>query len=386
MIPSGWREIALGDVLIEHREKTTSNSQHDVLTSSRQGLILQSEYYAGENRITNRDNTGFNVIPPDYFTYRSRSDDGSFFFNRNKLGRSGCISTYYPVFRFKDSSDEFFYYLLNRNSKIYEPYSVGTSQKVLSLNALKEIKFVVPPKEEQEKIANILYIWDEAIRLVYAQIAAAKTLENQLIDSLVLNAHIVDGVSWKNTDSKVGDLIKFIGGSQPPRSVFESQSRPGYVRLLQIRDYKSDDYATYIPKEQASRWCEVDDVMIGRYGPPVFQIMRGKSGSYNVALIKAQPTGDISKDYIYYFLRNKTLFNLIDGLSRRSAGQSGVDMDALKEFSMPTPTSESEKKIVQILSTASDQVSLLEKKLTLLKLQKQGLMQQLLTGQKRVKV
>lgn len=165
IIGSDWKEIVLGEVLVEYREKTSSNNQYEVMTSSRQGLVLQSDYYDGENRITNRDNTGFNVIPPKYFTYRSRSDDGSFYFNRNNLGKHGCISTYYPVFRFKDSSDDFFYYLLNRNNKIYEAFSVGTSQKVLSLNALKGIKFMIPPKEEQEKIAKFLSFLDFEIGL-----------------------------------------------------------------------------------------------------------------------------------------------------------------------------------------------------------------------------
>ena len=71
---------------------------------------------------------------------------------------------------------------------------------------------------------------------------------------------------------KIGDICTFEGGSQPPRSTFVFEPREGYVRLIQIRDYKTDEYITYIPQKLARKFCRTDDIMIGRYGPPIFQI------------------------------------------------------------------------------------------------------------------
>jgi len=73
--------------------------------------------------------------------------------------------------------------------------------------------------------------------------------------------------------------------------------------------------------------------MIGRYGPPIFQILRGLEGAYNVALLKAEPSPKVTKDYLYYFLKQRTLFNFIERLSQRTAGQSGVDMDWSQKLS-----------------------------------------------------
>lgn len=87
---------------------------------------------------------------------------------------------------------------------------------------------------------------------------------------------------WKQVT--LGDIALFQGGSQPPLSVFSSQKKAGYIRLVQIRDYKTDKYATYIPEKLAKRFCKQDDIMIGRYGPPIFQILRGIEGAYNVAV------------------------------------------------------------------------------------------------------
>ena len=83
----------------------------------------------------------------------------------------------------------------------------------------------------------------------------------------------------------LGDVCDFKGGSQPPKSQFIHEPQPGYVRMLQIRDFKSDEKAVYIPITDKTNQCAETDIMIGRYGASVGQIHRGKSGAYNVALI-----------------------------------------------------------------------------------------------------
>ena len=156
--------------------------------------------------------------------------------------------------------------------------------------------------------------------------------------------------AWSKT--VLGEVANLIGGSQPPKSDFISEEKDGYIRLLQIRDYKTDNYKTYIPIDKARRFCSKDDVMIGRYGPPVFQILRGLEGSYNVALMKAEPVDGVDKNYLYYLLKQDALFRLIDGLSQRTAGQSGVDMDALKSYPVLLPPLTEQKRIAAILDKA----------------------------------
>ena len=38
----------------------------------------------------------------------------------------------------------------------------------------------------------------------------------------------------------LGEVCNFVGGSQPPKKVFSKTKLKGYVRLIQIRDYKTD--------------------------------------------------------------------------------------------------------------------------------------------------
>lgn len=179
---------------------------------------------------------------------------------------------------------------------------------------------------------------------------------------------------------KLGDVVTFQGGSQPAKKYFSNDKSEGMIRLIQIRDYKNDNFITYVPKELCRRFCDVDDIMIGRYGPPIFQILRGIEGAYNVALIKAIPNEEIiNKNYLYYFIKNEHLFKLIDGLSQRTSGQTGIDMDVLKKYIIPIPNLTEQEKIAEILSTLDEQIENTEKLIQKNQELKKGLMQQLLT-------
>ncbi len=181
----------------------------------------------------------------------------------------------------------------------------------------------------------------------------------------------------------IGNIASFQGGSQPPIQHFVFQEQDGYIRLIQIRDYKTDKYLTYIPISLAKRFCTKDDIMIGRYGPPIFQILRGIEGSYNVALIKATPK-DVDKEFLFYTLKAEPLFEYIDLLSRRSSGQTGVDLDGLREYKIGLPPVSEQKSIADALSNMDKLISVIEKQVAKKKAIKQGAMQELLTGKKRL--
>ncbi|WP_265339883.1 restriction endonuclease subunit S [Aeromonas salmonicida] len=143
------------------------------------------------------------------------------------------------------------------------------------------------------------------------------------------------------------DVIKIFGGSQPPKSEFSNEKLDGYIRLIKIRDYKSDAHKVYIPLEKAKRFASKEDVMIGRYGPPIFQILRGLEGAYNVALMKAVPNAEIlDREFLYWYLQNYKLFNYIDAGSDRTAGQTGVNKKYLESYPILIPPLDEQTEIV----------------------------------------
>lgn len=174
---------------------------------------------------------------------------------------------------------------------------------------------------------------------------------------------------------RMDEVVEFQGGSQPDKKYFEYEPTEDNIRLIQIRDYKTDKYITYIPKSMAKRFCSAADIMIGRYGPPIFQILQGIEGSFNVALMKATPKIG-NREFIRQFLKQDCLLEYLEGLSKRTAGQDGIQMDKLKEYPFPMPPvelqEEFEKFIKQIDKSKFEVQQSLEKLETL----KKSLMQQ----------
>jgi len=150
----------------------------------------------------------------------------------------------------------------------------------------------------------------------------------------------------------LSEAVDIKGGSQPPKKVFKTEMQEGYVRLVQIRDYKSDRFLTYVPVNSTKKFCTTEDIMIGRYGPPVFQILRGIEGAYNVALMKANPLNNMDRDYLYYLLSSSPVQKLVIENSQRTAGQTGVNLKLLNSCIIPLPPLNQQKKIAAILDAA----------------------------------
>ena len=187
-----WTERLLGGCLEEYREKSTKQDEYEVMTSARSGLVRQRDYYDND-RITERDNIGFNVLPPSYITYRSRSDDRQFYFNENSLGITGIVSVYYPVFRIINGSNRYFIELLSALSRVVGKYSVGTSQTVLSLNQLGKIRLPFPPTvEEQQSIADCLTSVETLITAATQELETLKTHKKGLMQQLFPSPEVVD--------------------------------------------------------------------------------------------------------------------------------------------------------------------------------------------------
>lgn len=161
--------------------------------------------------------------------------------------------------------------------------------------------------------------------------------------------------NWKSM--KLSEVCSFEGGSQPAKVFFSDVEKEGYIRLIQIRDYKSNNHIVYIPRDKAKRFCDEQDIMIGRYGPPIFQIMSGLKGAYNVALMKAIPYEDIiTRRYLYLFLKYSKIQDYIIHLSQRAAGQTGVNKKALEAYSILVPPLLEQQRIVTIIDQAFEAI------------------------------
>ena len=183
-----WEQRKLGDNIVEYTEKTTENNQYPVLTSSRKGIFFQTDYYDG-NQIASADNTGYNIVPYGYFTYRHMSDDEIFHFNINDIAENGIVSTLYPVFTTDENLDSrYLQYQLNYGRE-FAKYAIlqkqGGSRTYMYLNKLRNLYITVPTTiEEQKKISECFTNLDHLITLHQQKCEELKNIKKFMLQNM----------------------------------------------------------------------------------------------------------------------------------------------------------------------------------------------------------
>ena len=104
--------------------------------------------------------------------------------------------------------------------------------------------------------------------------------------------------------------IKWIGGSQPPKSEFKYVPTEGYIRFIQNRDYASDDNRTFIPVRKSNKVCDRQDIMMDKYGD-AGKTRYGLAGAYNVALSKIHVPKREEREYVRYFLSSNEIYSYL---------------------------------------------------------------------------
>ena len=243
--------------------------------------------------------------------------------------------------------DRYGYYTLLYMANVLKRKAVSSVVPILNKTNFSKVKIPIPPIENQKHMISLLDAANNILQLREEAIAKLDKLAQSVFESMF-------GSTKNNPKNfpvkKLKEIIKFEGGSQPPKSNFSDQQSEENIRLVQIRDFRTDKFKTYIPKNLAKRFFKKDDVMIGRYGPPVFQIFRGLSGSYNVALMKATPCDLVTKDFLYYLLREHDLHSYVVANSERTAGQSGVNLDLLENYLAYLPPIKEQEKFSHAIS------------------------------------
>lgn len=180
-----WETQELGVVIRERSERSTEHDEHPVLTSSRRGLFLQSEYFS--KQVTSEDNTGYKIMRRGEFTFRSMSDDGRFVFNRLGKYDTGIISPAYGVFYADGVSPEFLAHYLNSAyfAQLLARETQGGTRKALRFSALASMEVDLPQRADQERIATILDESRREIDLLQTQLEMLRRQKRGLMQKLL---------------------------------------------------------------------------------------------------------------------------------------------------------------------------------------------------------
>ena len=141
-------------------------------------------------------------------------------------------------------------------------------------------------------------------------------------------------------------LFTISGGTQPPKSDFITESRKGFIRLYQIRDYGSNPQPVYIPYKNTLKISKEGDILLARYGASLGKVFIAKNGAYNVAIARVIPLYEgqyINKNYIYWFYNSTIYQQLIKNHSR--SAQAGFNKEDLENLFFPLPPLQEQERI-----------------------------------------
>lgn len=273
---------------------------------------------------------------------------------------------------FQDNSI-FLSYFLNTVGRRYLN-RLGQGDSIVHIHAenLKKVYIPIPPLPEQEKIAGILGTWDEAIEKLSNLIEQKKLLKKGLMQKLLTGKTRLSTFTQPWKEVKLGEICNITTGKLDANAMVENGQYKFFTCAKET--YLIDNYA-----------FNTEALLISGNGANVGYIhyYKGKFNAYQRTYVLDKFTLNI---FLVKYLLDQFLSNRIE--KEKKAGNTPyIVLDTLAKMKLYLPSDISEQQaIADVLSTADDEINLLNQKLEALKEQKKGLMQQLLTGKIRVKV
>ena len=322
-------------------------------------------------------------------------------------GFEGAISSGIRIVKSKtsDLDREFLFYILQHNmvQKVIENYTTGTTIKHAS-RAVEFIRIPLPPLPEQKAIAKILSTVDSAIQRVDEAIAKTEKLKKGLMQELLTKG--IGHKEFKYSEElgceipkewevvRLEDIAeKFISGGTP------STKEPRYwngnipwIRSVHISEHYIDELTIeqYITKEglenSASNIVPKGSLIVAT------RVGIGKSAVNLIDVaINQDLTGiilnrsKVNSFYLVWYFHSPRIINMLEALSRGTTIK-GIPQDYIKKLLIPLPPLSEQQEIAEVLSTVDKKLELERKRKEKLERIKKGLMNDLLTGRKRVKV
>lgn len=293
----------------------------------------------------------------------------------------------YLVYLFKSKRGK---YLL----ELASPGGAGRN-KTLGQGEFAELEIALPPFKEQQKIANILTTYDEAI-VKQEELIKTKELQKKALMQKLLSGEVRFGsFNDKWNEIQVSQVFQNIGGTSLESEVIEN----GKYKFISIGNYSVD--GRYIDNQQRVNLNKkTKDKLL--YKDNLVMVLNDKTASgdligstilinedntfiYNQRSERLICSNKIVPLYAWFKLNSKDFRKKIFSLSQGGT-QIYINFPAVKKIKIKLPSLEEQAKIAEVLSLSDNEINLLKKELEELKLQKKALMQKLLTGQVRVKV
>ena len=398
VVPEDWEKLELNKIFdisskkfnpkIESMNKKCIELEHlSQITGELLGFTNSEEQQSSKN-IFKKGQILYGKLRPYLRKYLKTTFDGV------------CSTEIWVLNNKKVTTDYLFQFVQTDKFNQIANVSTGSKMPRADWKYMSEIPFIIPPIKEQQKIANILTTWDDAISQQEELIKAKEELKKGLMQKLLSGEVRFDGFNreWKNR--KIEELVFYQEGPGVRRTQYTKSG----VKLLNVGNLNNNELNLnstdkYISENEAFGnykhfLADEGDLLISCSG------INSESFKKKIAFVKKEHLplcmntstmrfksldNQLSLNYLNYFFQTldfeKQVFKVLTGSAQFNFGPTHI-----KWFKIPLPSMKEQLKIDQILATIDKEIDLLKNELEELKKQKKGLMQKLLTGEVRVKV
>jgi type I restriction-modification system DNA methylase subunit/restriction endonuclease S subunit len=163
----------------------------------------------------------------------------------------------------------------------------------------------------------------------------------------ILKNWSISGIDFDSFERvELDKIIKTTRGHNPPKSDFIYEPMEGYTRFIQIRDFESNENATYVPNSKNLKLVKQGDIVMAAYRH-IGKISRDMVGAINVALIKFETRNEdvLRNDLIEVLIPSKYIKEELLKQSERAHIPS-TSVELIKDLKIPLPKTEIQDKII----------------------------------------
>ena len=263
------------------------------------------------------------------------------------------------------------------------------SQTNVGIPDIEDIRIIVPSIKEQKGISDIVNLWDTAIEKQSELIEKLKLRKRALMQQLLTGKKRLPGFSGEWKVQRIKDHFM---------QIEDRNDGKGHIPMT-----ISAKYGLVSQKDKFDRVVagnSLEKYTLLRKGD--FAYNKGNSNLYEVGCIYRLKEESAVVPFVYVCFRAKDNtcsefykhFFINHGLDSqlkriitsgaRGDGLLNVNSEDFMSLKIPYPNIEEQIAIANVLNSADKEIELANEKLICLQSQKRGLMQQLLTGRKRI--
>ena len=404
IIPQEWKVKFLGDLL----SRCANGLTYDVSITSGIPVTRIETISTGE---INYAKVGYIPNESGYEIFRMQKGD-ILYSHINSLSQIGKAAYYKGdkeiyhgmnllLLRANEGLDkQYLYYTLLTDHMRHMAQVIAkpaVNQASISTSDLKRVKIAVPPLAEQRKIAEVLGVWDEAIEK-QARLIEKLALRKRALMQRLLSAKLrLPGFSepWKKVKlGDIGDTYNGLSGKNKDDFEYGNAQFIPYINVFSNERIDTNNLGCVQikPNEQQNTV---------KYGDIFFTVSSETPDEVGMASVLLEHLDNtylnsfcfgyrlnnfstLNPFFAAYLFRTEHFRNYMSVLAQGST-RFNISKKEVMKLKIDLPTIEEQTAIAEVLTAADREIELAKEKLDRLRRQKRGLMQQLLTGKRRIK-